>query len=96
MIELLARWHWRLSTSRDYPGFLRLLDEVKRERRLSAEEWHDLNQRRLRRLLVYARDQIPYYGRVFAAHGFHPESSDLCDTLQRIPVLAKEVIRAHR
>ena len=96
MIELLAKWHWLFTTNRDHPGFRRALAELGRECGLSASEWRELNQRRLRQLLVFARDRVPYYGRLFAEHGFSPEKADLPNALQQIPVLTKEIIRAKR
>jgi phenylacetate-coenzyme A ligase PaaK-like adenylate-forming protein len=96
MIELLNKWHWRLVTNRDHPGFLRILEDLNRERTLSADAWRNLNRQRLRQLLIYSRDKVPYYGNLFAERGFRPENCDLQNSIRQIPILTKDIIRTKR
>lgn len=92
-IELLHVCHWRLWKSYEFPGCLRILRELNRERSLSPGDWRQLNAERLRRLLVSAGNHVPYYSDLFRECGFAPEAADLPDALEQIPLLTKEAIR---
>jgi len=71
----------------------RLLRELHEEGGRSREAWDELRLARLREMLVFARDHVPYYRRLFAANGFIPEKAHLPDDLSAVPVLTKQIIR---
>ena len=60
----------------------RPLEEVR------ADQW-----RRLRDILLHARDHVPFYRERFREAGFSPEDLRSWDDLQRIPLLTKDDIR---
>lgn len=51
--------------------------------------------RRLRNLLRFAQQELPFYARRFAAHGVDWRSERPCDELQKLPPLTKAEIRAN-
>jgi len=94
MLDLLAKWHWSLTAGCDHPGFRHILRGLEQEERMSAEAWRKLNRQRLREMLVFARDRVPYYRKVFEHCGFRPEGTDWTRDFGTIPILTKDVIRS--
>ncbi len=83
---------------------------LKREGRHSAlAHWHDLEAsqywspqqlldhqwQRLTALLTHAYETVPYYRRLFDERGLTPASFKSFDDLRLIPVLTRDMIRAH-
>ncbi len=95
MLESVAKIHWYLSAMREYPEFHRLLNDINCERQLSPSSWRELRCQRLRDLLVFARDHVPYYRRLFQQVNFDPKSADLPQEFQRIPLLTKTLVAEH-
>jgi phenylacetate-CoA ligase len=69
-------------------------------RRLERTQWlpwpelRDLQLRRLRAHLAWARDHAPYYREQFRAHGIDPAAIRGVEDLARIPYLTRETLRA--
>lgn len=95
VIELLHDCHWRLWKSYEFPGCLRILRELSRERSLSPDDWRRLNAERLRRLLAFAGNHVPYYSELFRECKFDADTADLPDALEQIPLLTKDAIRGN-
>jgi phenylacetate-CoA ligase len=95
MLHSIAKIDWHLSASRGYPGIHRLLKDLISESRLSPLTWQELRVRRLRDLLAFARDHVPYYRDLFQRVSFAPESADLPQDLHRIPLLTKQLVAEH-
>ncbi len=74
---------------------------VAARRSLEASQWwqpeqiQSLQVERLRRLLVQAGKQVPYYRELFQRLGFDPETVTQVKDLQALPLLDKATIRAH-
>ncbi len=68
---------------------------------LEASQWwprdriRELQNERLRKLIRHAYDNVPYYRRVFDERGLTPESIKDARDLVKLPVLNKQLIRAH-
>jgi len=92
-IESLYYLHWRLAKSRFYPGIYRRLTELREENKLAHHSWRHLLLQRLRKLLVFANDQVPYYRDIFEQVGFDPRSALLQEDLKRVPILSKDLVR---
>lgn len=75
-------------------NLLTRLDELNRTQWLSGDELAVLQQKKLHQLFTYAHQWIPYYHQLFDAVDFQPDEI-LVDTssIQKIPVLTKEIIR---
>ena len=71
-------------------------------RELEALQWKSraeleaLQLKKLRRLLNYAYENVPYYKRVFDERGLQPQSIHSLDSFRRVPFLTKEIIQEHK
>jgi len=81
--------HWRESG----PVFQKFLAELEESQWWSRERLAELQADRLRALVRHAAETVPYYGRVFAAHGIVASQIQTPDDLSRLPVLGKETVR---
>jgi phenylacetate-CoA ligase len=73
---------------------LACLDELNRTQWLGRAELMALQRQRLRDLLSYAYQYVPYYRRIFDQVGFRPDKvlTDLA-TMHKLPLLTKAIIR---
>jgi len=92
-LEPLHLLHWRLTKSRVYPGIYRRLTALREESKLARHTWQDLLVQRLRKLLLFAHDQVPYYRGVFEQVDFDPRTAVLPEDLNRVPILIKDLVR---
>jgi len=92
-----ALWglHWYLSKAYEYPGVHKKLRDLKEEGVLKKPEWQNLQIKRLRRLLRFAQHKVPYYRELFKSVQFNPETANLPNELQQLPILTKDIIKNH-
>ena len=93
MLDSLHNIHWHLSKAREFPGLHQRLRELREESSLSADEWKEVQNRRLRQLLIFAKEHVPYYRRNFDEMDFDPRFVKLPGDLERIPILTKDLVR---
>lgn len=93
MFDPIWGLHWYFSKNREYPGIHKRIVELKREAKVTAKEWIKLRDQRLRRLLIFARNHVPFYGKVFEKVGFDPVSASLPNELEFVPLLTKDLVR---
>lgn len=67
--------------------------EMRRQGRLSSEKLAGLRDARLRDLMVWAYDRVPFWRGRMEAHGLRPEDIRGAADLERIPVTSKEDLR---
>lgn len=67
--------------------------ELERSQWWGKKELHDLQIKRLRKLLIHASKYVPYYQGLFQKTGFKPEDISSLDELQQLPLLDKATIR---
>jgi phenylacetate-CoA ligase len=84
-----------LHAMREGNGILGLLRELERTQYLEPAELADLQLRRLRRLLVHARDHCPFYRDRFAEAGLDVERVQAPADLRVLPLLTKQEIQTH-
>ena len=60
----------------------------------ASEKLEKFRIERLRKLLLNAREHVPYYRDCFSAQGFDPRTVESLTDLQKLPFLTKAVIRA--
>jgi len=97
-----ASMYTRLVSGLAFPLQERLKNHstVAARRSLEASQWWEpeqiqaLQAQRLRRLLVDAGQQVPYYKTLFAQLGFDPQAVTRVEDLQALPLLDKATIRA--
>ena len=69
------------------------LAELERLQWLSPAELEALRFRKLRELLIHARQNIPFYAERFARAGFDPEKMQAIDDIKALPFLTKAEIK---
>ncbi len=69
--------------------------EMEQSQWWSRERLEALRIERLRALLMRAGARVPYYRKLFQELGFEPQAVNSLRDLRRLPVLTKEIIRAH-
>ena len=87
--HILSPLHERVIGRKTYQ-FLAELEELQWK---SPGEIEDLKFRKLRELLVHARQNVPFYSRWFSDAGFSPETMESIDDFKRLPLLTKPEIR---
>jgi len=71
------------------------LDELDRTQWLDIKALEQIQSGKLRELVQYAYQEIPFYRDLFDRHGLRPgQVQDLSD-LNKIPILTKEQVKAH-
>lgn len=70
-----------------------LYDFVERSQWLAPSEVDAFQLAELRKLLVHAKERIPYYREVFAKTRFEPEGVTSRADLEVLPVLTREIVR---
>lgn len=69
------------------------LDELLAFQWAPAEEIHRYREQRLRELLAFSADRVPFYREIFAHLGMRPADVATVDDLPRLPVLTKQHLR---
>lgn len=73
------------------------LEELNRSQWWSRDELLSYQRRRLRRVVEYAYEHVPYYRRVFDQAGFQPGDLEAgMEPFAQLPVLTKALIRQNR
>jgi phenylacetate-CoA ligase len=75
--------------------FFKILNELKKSQYYSTEELKDIQLRKLRLLIKYSYDNVPYYHELFKKNSLHPSDINKLEDLQKIPILTKKMIRAN-
>lgn len=81
------------SRSLKSPGVFKLYDEYVANSRLSREKIMEIQSRRLKSLLIHARDNTEYYKQLFSDYSFDPEKFESVEQLDVLPILTKKIIR---
>lgn len=89
-ILLMPVHHWLIS----FPAW-RHYRHLKVSQWLRPEEIRELQELKLRRLLMHAYRHVPYYRELFDRRGIDPESIRTLHDLARLPILTKDDIRKH-
>jgi len=72
---------------------LRYLDLYEKSQWWSLEKLREMQERKLRRLIRYVWNNIPYYRRIFKAGNIKPERIKNGEDLEKLPVLTHENVR---
>ena len=97
MNEFISRYlfypSWELFSSRNAFSFYSSLKKLEKSQWLSKKNLEELQNKKLRHLICYAYENVPYYRRLFDRMGIKPEQIKDKNDLQKIPVLTKDIIR---
>ncbi|MCP5111551.1 MAG: hypothetical protein GY953_12025 [bacterium] len=77
----------------DRAGELRTLRDLLRSRKTKRSEIVAFQERQLRRLIPHAGEHVPYYRRLFAKAGFHPDHFQSLRDLHKIPITERSDIQ---
>lgn len=72
-----------------YHDIRKELEEIKES---SAPEIKAFQEERLHQMVTYCANQIPYYQKLFAEHGVHPNDITTIQNLKKLPILHKQTI----
>jgi len=61
----------------------------------SAAELRALQEDKMRKLIHYAYENVPYYTRIFDERGIKPSQIEYKEDLVKLPILQKEVVQNH-
>lgn len=90
---LVSVMGYRLYSKR-YTGIYHDLRELVRDSRdWSAEQRDAFQSEKLFEMVKHCRQHIPFYQRLFAAHGLHENDVTHLSDIQKIPVLTKDILR---
>ena len=93
---MLGAMGWARVQAREGRSFRRKLAEIRGTQWLSATEMKRFQLAALRRILLLARRQVPYYRSTFQARGFDPSRLRDASELAALPVLRKaDVVRCY-
>lgn len=85
-----------LRARKRYGGnYRRLLEEARHVWNLDDAAREALQLARLREILTYARERVPYYRETFRKEGFEPDALTRLSDLRHLPILTKEAVRRH-
>ncbi len=91
--KLISEYGRRLWHKRYGADLQKILAEINRVNNLSESELFEFRLQKLKTMLNYANEEIPYYSSLFAKNNIHPNSFSTIEDLQKIPPLEKEVFR---
>ncbi len=74
-------------------GYRNALAEMRESEFWPAERLRELADARLRRLITYAVQHVPYYRELFAREKLDPREIQGLDDLPKIPLLTREILR---
>lgn len=80
---------------------LQLLRILSFKRELKLSEWRsrhellDAQNKKLRSLIAYAAEHVPFYRRYFHESGISPEEIQTQEDLEHLPIVTKQMIRAN-
>jgi phenylacetate-CoA ligase len=97
-LRSLAATYYALRTypTRHGPYFHEHLVHLKQNERLPDEELEKIQLRKLKALVAYAAERVPYYRSLFRERGIAPADIASLADLRRIPLLDKEAVRVNQ
>jgi phenylacetate-CoA ligase len=84
------------SRREETPEFRHYLRECEESQWWTLARLREWQQQRLAEILKHAATRVPYYRRLFAEHGLAVSQLQTPEDLQRVPLLTREHVRAHR
>jgi phenylacetate-CoA ligase len=74
---------------------MKLLKELEESQWWSRDKILDLQNQRLRMLINYAYEKVPYYRRVFDERGLKPADIESSNDLVKLPILTKHLVQSN-
>jgi phenylacetate-CoA ligase len=86
---------WRIRRTRYSPEFYEILQEYERRAEYSVQQMAEFRDARVREIVRHCEQNVPYYQRLFAAHGFRADRCTGLKDLEQLPILTKAAIQEH-
>lgn len=83
----------RLAELRYGGSFKSRLDDYNSRVSCSRDELLEIRDRKLRKMVLFCYDEVPFYKRVFDDAGIDPASIKSADDLAALPILDKQIVR---
>lgn len=91
---MLNTYAFGLQRQRYGPEFERLLSTWDESQRWSPDRIRAWQDERVREIVRFAYDQVPFYRELYDRHGVDPRSVQGIEDLRRLPLIRKEDVRA--
>ena len=91
--QLVMPWYY--SRYGGAPNLCRACRDLINHNEWSRQQLEEYQFNHLKKMLIHAGRHTAYYKRLFQAHGFGPEKISSPGDLARLPLLTKDIIRAH-
>lgn len=72
---------------------MKLLKELRETQWKSLDEIHNIQRIKLKKLLIYAYKNVPYYRRFIGKNKLLPDTLGKYDNFRKLPILSKDIIR---
>ena len=89
-LQLFGATHWMMTKEVGVQ-----LDDLRESQWLSPEKMRELQEHKLRRLVLHAYKHVPYYRDRMLAMGVKPNDVQTLDDLHKLPFLTKDDVRKH-
>jgi phenylacetate-CoA ligase len=86
---------WKIHRTRYSAEFFEMLQEYERRTAFTLEQMAKFRDARVREIVLHCEQNVPYYRRLFEAHGFRANRCEGLKDLAQLPVLTKAVIQEH-
>lgn len=86
---------WRLRSRRLRPSVADVLDFLIKSQYFDLQVMRELRDQKLRVLVTHAYEHVPLYRQLLDDHGVRPENIQGLRDLPRLPVMTKDMFRAH-
>ncbi len=87
--QLSPHWLWETKEFKEYFAFLQ------KSQWWSLEELRSYQEERLKELVKFAFEKVPYYQRTFKEKHLCPSDIKTLDDIQLLPLITKQEVRAH-
>jgi len=74
-------------------AFFKKLEQLKRSQYFPKEKLKEIQTRKLKQLLQYSYENVPYYHQLFKQNDVHPNNIKSLEDLKKIPILTKKKIQ---
>lgn len=93
MLEYLWAVLWYLLKKREYSNVHSIIYNLKEEEKFSSNEWEQLLNSRLRKVVAFTSQHVPYYQKQFDAVGIDAGAENIRENLLKLPLLTKKDIQ---
>ena len=84
-----------MPNSADYLYMVKYLAELKMHQRKSRKELSDIQLNKLKKMIIYAYNNVPFYRELFIRKNINPDNIKKIEDLQMLPIITKKEIQAN-